>query len=127
MFQDKEKITLENMTESDKLMSNRKWKSSLTGNYACNIMVVVYECENAKYKISEEVSIFLNETPLEMVLENEITCTQCPIEAVKKLIIELLEDIPTEEELKEYENLKKGKMVQEKIDDSNISESSVKT
>ncbi|KAE9536821.1 hypothetical protein AGLY_006883 [Aphis glycines] len=128
MFEDKDKLSLKNMTEGDK-MSNRKWKSSLLGNYACNIMVVVYECENANYEISEEeeVSIFLNETPLEMVFENEITCTQCPIDAVKNLIIQLLKDTPTDEELKEYENLQKGKIVQEKIGETSISESSVKT
>ncbi|CAH1736209.1 unnamed protein product [Aphis gossypii] len=126
MLEDEVKLSLENMTEGDK-MNNRKWKSSLIGNYACNIMVVVYECENAKYKISEEVSIFLNETPLEMVFENERTCTQCPIDDVKNLIEELLNDLPTAEELKEYENSQKGKIVQEKIGETSISESSVKT
>lgn len=100
MFYDKEKITLKNMTESDK-MSNRKWKSSIIGSYACNIMVVVYDCEDAKYEISEEVSIFLNEIPLEMVFENERTCTLCPINDVIHLINELLKDNSTVEELNE--------------------------
>lgn len=104
------------MTTGDK-MRNRKWKSSLIGNYACNIMVVVYDCEDDKYNITEEVSIFFNETPLEMVFENERTCTLCPINDVINLIQELLNDKPTEEESIEYDNLQKRKKIEETIDD----------
>lgn len=116
MFQDEEKITLKSMTKDDK-MSNRKWRSSFTGNYGCNIMVVVYDCEDANFDITEEVSIFLNETPLEMVFENKRTCTLCPIKDVINLIEELLNDKPTEEELIKYENLQKRKKIEETIDD----------
>lgn len=116
MFQDEKKITLKSMTTGDK-MRNRKWKSSLIGNYACNIMVVVYDCEDDKYNITEEVSIFFNETPLEMVFENERTCTLCPINDVINLIQELLNDKPTEEESIEYDNLQKRKKIEETIDD----------
>jgi len=119
MFQDEKQLTLENMTEGDK-MRNRKWRSSLIGNYACNIMVVVYDCEefiNGQNPISQEVSIFLNESPLEMVFENERTCTRCPIHDVINLINELLKDTPTVEELNKYENVKKGKIIEETIHD----------
>lgn len=104
MFQDERELTLENMTEGDK-MSKRKWKSSLIGNYACHVMVVVYDCMNDKHnKIPQEVSIFYNETPLEMVFENKRTCTQCPINDVINLINHLLKDTPTVNKLNENAN-----------------------
>lgn len=51
----------------------------------CNIMVVVYDCGYKTLK----VSFYLNETPIEMVLDDgqtRKTCTKCPIEDIKNLI-----------------------------------------
>jgi len=85
LFQDSETLTLDYLTNNDRA-SQRKWRSSSLFHYGCHVMVVVYDCENPK---PQEVSIYLNEVPLEMILGND-NCTQCPIEGVKKLINELL-------------------------------------
>ncbi|XP_060852753.1 multiple inositol polyphosphate phosphatase 1-like [Rhopalosiphum padi] len=103
LYQDDENLTLENMTK-DNTMIKRKWRSSFIGNYACNVMVVVYSCEhteNAENKEPQEVSIYLNEKPLIMISEEKKTCTQCPIEDVKNLIEKLLIDANNELKLAE--------------------------
>lgn len=49
-------------------------------------MVVVYDCNNQ----TNEVSIFLNEVPLEIILDNGKKCKQCPKTDVVKLISNLI-------------------------------------
>jgi hypothetical protein len=98
LYKDDKTLTLENMTKDD-TMINRKWRSSLIGNYACNIMIVVYNCEHiekAEDNEPQEVSIYLNEKPLEMISKEMKTCTQCPIEGVKNLIEKLLNNANNE-------------------------------
>ncbi|XP_025191400.1 multiple inositol polyphosphate phosphatase 1-like [Melanaphis sacchari] len=89
LFRDKETLTIKKMVENDKV-NDRLWKSSFLGNYACNIMVVVYDCENAKNEKSQEVTIYLNENPLTIKLDDRVMCTQCPIYVVRDLLRILL-------------------------------------
>ncbi|XP_026804501.1 multiple inositol polyphosphate phosphatase 1-like [Rhopalosiphum maidis] len=105
LYQDDEKLTIENMTKHN--MINRKWRSSFIASYACNIMVVVYNCQHteiAENKESQEVSIYLNEKPITVIFKEKETCTQCPIEDVKNLIGKLLDDANNELKLVSDEN-----------------------
>lgn len=87
LFQDTDKLTVDDMTTNNKF-KNRKWRVSFTANYTCNIAVAVYNCTEPN---SQKASIYFNEIPLKMkIVETGETCTQCPIEDVKKLIENLI-------------------------------------
>jgi len=82
LFRDDQEITAENIDG----MNNRKWKTSSIVPSGSNILVLVYNIDSQEY-----VSIYLNEVPIEMVLNNNQLCIICPKNNVVALIEELLE------------------------------------
>lgn len=81
MFKDEQDITAENIDQ----MNNRKWRTSFIVPSGSNILVVVYDIDSDEY-----VSIYLNEVPIEMVLDNGQLCVTCPKNKVIDLIYSLL-------------------------------------
>jgi len=67
------------------ILDNRKWRSSFIAPSGCNIMVVLYEC----FYQTMKVSIYLNEIPIEISLNNGDKCLKCPYKDVLDLLSEL--------------------------------------
>lgn len=57
--------------------------------FACNVLLAVYDCGLSSLK----VSIYINEIPLEMVLDGKYRCVKCPMDKV----LGLLESFGTDE------------------------------
>lgn len=102
MFRD-EDLDVYNIQEKP----DRKWKTSLIAPFGCNIIVVVYDCDCATFR----VSIFINEIPLKMVLRNGHTCVKCPVSAVYRLIRSYFKDEYVPESSSSSESSSKKKKI----------------
>jgi len=83
LFKDNKEITSDNISE----MNERKWRTSNIAPSGSNIMFVLYDC----FFETKKVTIYLNEIPLEIELNNGNKCHKCPYEDIIQFLESLIE------------------------------------